>query len=48
MFREDNDLLTSYNSEVVGSDSNQDLVCPKSHTETWVRMRTLNLWSLIM
>ena len=47
MLREDNDLLISYNSGVGEPDSNQDLVCHKFHSETWVRMRTSNLRSLI-
>lgn len=47
MFRERNDLLISNNSEVMEPGSDQDLICPKLHTETWIRI-TSNLWSLMM
>lgn len=38
MLREDNDLLISSTSVAAELDSNWDLLCPKLHTENWVRI----------
>lgn len=48
MFREHNNLLISYNSEMAEPDADQDLVCPESQTETCIRMRTSNQLCLRM